>query len=275
MPFFKVYTPPDSLSSIIREFHVYHSNWNVEENLPAPYITCLANTEQNLYFYIYDPIKVVPALNMEFPVPPVVVTGPNYKPSGLLFGKNHLMIKAAFHPTGTYRLLGINMQQTVNTGIDATKFWGDEVHTILQQLRDTSSYDRMIEIVSTFIEKKFDRFCRPEEPIDQVAIQMLNPLNNYSIEEWASKACLSPRQFERNFITRVGISPKLYIRITRFENAMKIKNDHPGKSWNSIAFEGGYTDSSHLLREFKEFAEFPPGKFYEQPTSGYSEFPTG
>jgi AraC-like DNA-binding protein len=39
--------------------------------------------------------------------------------------------------------------------------------------------------------------------------------------------------------------------------------------------ECGYTDSSHLLKEFKEFAEFPPSRFYLQPTSGYSEFPTG
>ena len=275
MPYFKVYKPPASLSTLIRDFQVYHSNWNEEENLPAPYITCLANTEQNLYFYIHDPMKVIPAIKVEVPAPPVIVTGPKYKPVGLLFGKNHLMVKVAFHPTGTYRLLGINMQQIVNTGIDATRFWGDDVYKVLQELRSVSSYDEMIEIVSSFIEKRFDRLCRPEEPIDQIAIQMLNPHNEYSIEEWASMACLSPRQFERNFITRVGISPKLFIRITRFENAMKIKNDDPGKSWSSIASEGGYTDSSHLLREFKEFAEFPPSKFYEQPTSGYSEFPTG
>ena len=275
MPFFKVYAPPASLTTLIRYFQIYHCNWNEEENVPAPYITCLANTEQNLYFYIHDPIKVIPALNAEFPVPPVVVTGPKYKPAGLLFGRNHLMVKIAFHPTGTYRLLGINMQQTINTGIDATRFWGDDVYDLLQQLRETSSYDGMIEKVSSFIEKKFDRTCRSEEPIDTVAIQMLDPLNDYSIEEWASMACLSPRQFERNFITRVGISPKLFIRITRFENAMKIKNDYPDKNWSSIASASGYTDSSHLLREFKEFAEFPPSRFYEQPTSGYSEFPTG
>jgi len=275
MPYFKLYAPPPSLSTIIRDFQVFYSNWNEEEDLPAPYITCLANTEQNLYFYIHDPVKAIPTLKVEFQVPAVVVTGPKYKPTGLLFGQNHLMIKIAFHPTGTYRLLGINMQQTVNTGIDATRFWGDEVFEVLQQLRNTSSYDEMIEIVSSFVEKKFDRFCRPEEPIDHIAIQMLDPVNEYSIEEWASMACLSPRQFERNFITRVGISPKLFIRITRFENAMKIKNANPDYSWSTIASISGYTDSSHLLREFKEFAEFAPSKFYEQPTSGYSEFPTG
>jgi AraC-like DNA-binding protein len=185
------------------------------------------------------------------------------------------MVKIAFHPTGSFRLLGIDMAQTVNSGLDATTIWGEEVTRLFLSLKATDSFDEIIRLVATFLEKKYQRGCRPEEPIDAVAIQMLNPTNNYSLEEWASMSCLSLRQFERNFKTRVGISPKLFIRIVRFENAMKIKNQYPEKSWTEIAFESGYTDSSHILREFKEFAEFPPSRFYLQPTSGYSDFPTG
>jgi AraC-like DNA-binding protein len=133
----------------------------------------------------------------------------------------------------------------------------------------------MAAVVYAFIERKFDVNCRAEEAIDDVAIEMLNPLRDYSLVQWADKACLSLRQFERNFIMRIGIAPKLFIRIVRFEHAMRIKNDDGNKSWSEIAFECGYTDSSHLLREFKEFAEFPPSKFYLQPSSGYSDFPTG
>ena len=238
-------------------------------------ITCLANTEQNLYFYINDPVTVVPAENIRIICPRVVVTGPKLKPVGLLFGRDHLMIKVAFSPTGMYRLLGIDMQQTVNKGLDATGFWGSEVTDIVGQLTKISAYDSMIEIVSAFIDRKFDMSCRQEEPIDNVAARMLGPLHDRTLEEWASLACLSLRQFERNFITRVGISPKLFIRIRRFEYAMKVKNDFPDKSWAGIALECGYTDSSHLLKDFKEFAEFSPGRFYLNQTSGYSEFPTG
>jgi AraC-like DNA-binding protein len=275
LPFYKIYKPSFPISELIDEFQVHHVKWDEEENLPAPFITCLANTEQNLYFYINDPVKIIPAPKIEIPVPSVVVTGPKYKPVGLLFGKDHLMIKCAFYPTGTYRLLGIDMQRAANTGLDATEFWGKEASEIAEQLRITSSYDAMIGIIASFITRKFQQSCRPEEPIDKVAIQMRDPLLHYSLTEWASMACLSLRQFERNFTTRVGISPKLFIRIVRFEYAMNVKNNYPGKNWSEIALECGYTDSSHLLREFKEFAEFPPGRFYMQPTSGYSEFPTG
>lgn len=275
LPFYKIYYPTDALGELIREFEIYHANWSTEENLPAPFITCLANTEQNLYFYVNDPVNVIPAQHVVIPAPPVVITGPKYKPVGLLFGKDHLMIKIGFHPTGTYRLLGINMQQTVNAGLNAADLWGNDVIAIITQLRGASSYDAMIQIVSDFIRQKAKQACKPEEPIDRVAIQMLDPSKSHSLEEWATMACLSLRQFERNFITRVGISPKLFIRIVRFEYAMKIKNSCPDKSWAEIALESDYTDSSHLLREFKEFAEFPPSRFYVQPTSGYSEFPTG
>jgi len=188
------------------------------------------------------------------------------------------MIKVAFHPTGTYRLLGIDMQQTVNAGVDAVTIWGTEVNNLLIELKDLATskqYDNIFNKVVSFIEGRFDASCRPEEPIDGVAISMLDPSNHHSIEDLASKACLSPRQFERNFLTRVGITPKLFMRIVRFEYAMRMKNEHSTKSWSEIALICGYTDSSHLLREFKEFAEFPPSKFYEQPTSGYSSFPTG
>ena len=275
MPYFKIYPSPIQLNNLIKEIQVYHINWREEKDLPDPYITCLANTEQNLYFFVHDPIKVVPVEKVEITVPPVIVTGPKYKPSGLIYGEDHLMIKVAFHPTGTYRLLGINMQQTVNTGLDATSFWGEEVLKILSQLRQSLSYDLMVETVCSFLESKYDARCRPLEAIDDVAIQMMDPLNNHTLEEWSSMACLSLRQFERNFIARVGISPKLFIRIVRFEFAMKIKNDYSDKSWLDIALQSGYTDSSHLLKEFREFADFPPSSFYHKPTSGYSEFPTG
>jgi hypothetical protein len=86
LPFYKAYSPSTALKGVIREYQVYHAKWGQEENLPAPFITCLANTEQNLYFYINDPVKVVPAEKVEIASPAVVVTGPKCKPVGLLFG---------------------------------------------------------------------------------------------------------------------------------------------------------------------------------------------
>jgi len=276
MLFFQKYKPSDIQKTIIHEFQILHVNWDESEPLPPPFITCLANTEQNLYFYPRDHVKVLPAFNAEgLTAASAVITGPKSKPVGLKFGRDYLMIKVAFHPTGLYRLLRTPMQKTVNRGFNASDLFSHEKDLIGEELSNTTSYDEMIEIVSGFINKQIENGIGQEQPIDRVAIEMLDPLVRKSLPEWASMACLSLRQFERNFTTRVGISPKLYLRIVRFENAMRIKNNSPEKNWSDIALECEYNDSSHLLREFKQFAEFAPGSLMQKQTSGYGDFPTG
>ena len=276
MKFFRKYEPSDTQKSIIREFQILHIKWDGADPLPPPFITCLANTEQNLYFYPRDPIKVLNNIDSDGIIAPSAnITGPKNRPVGLKFGDDYLMIKVAFLPTGLYRLLKFSMQKTVNTGLNAIEFLSHEIELVNNQLVQSSSYDEMIEIASVFIDKQLQKGIAPEEPIDLVAIKMLDPSAKNTIPEWASMACLSLRQFERSFANRVGISPKMYIRIVRFEHAMKIKNTSPEKSWSDIAKECKYDDSSHLLREFKQFAEFAPGTLLKKQTSGFGDFPTG
>lgn len=124
---------PSTLKSLIREIQIYHVTHH-DQDSPGRFITCLANIEQNLYFYINDPVKIIPFKKIEIPIPQAVVTEPKFKPVRLLFGEDHLMIKVAFHPTGTYRLLGIHMQQPVNSGLDALTIWGNEVNDLVIQL---------------------------------------------------------------------------------------------------------------------------------------------
>ncbi len=276
MKFFQKYGPSDTQKSIIREFQILHVKWDGTDPLPPPFITCLANTEQNLYFYPRDTVQVLDSMNPEGLTAPIAnITGPKNRPVGLKFGNDYLMIKVAFLPTGLYRLLKISMNKTVNIGLNAIDFLSNEIEVINAKLIQTSSYDEMIEIVSGFLDKQMEKGIAQEEPIDQVAINMLDPFAKNTLPEWASMACLSLRQFERSFTTRVGISPKMYIRIVRFEHAMKIKNKSPEKSWSDIALECDYNDSSHLLREFKQFAEFAPGTLLKKQTSGFGAFPTG
>lgn len=274
-PFYKKYLPPKQLEPLIRDIQVLHIVWSPGAELPPPFITCLANAEQNLYFYPQDPVRVVTKNKISVTAPPVVITGPKTKPVGILYDKNYLMIKVAFHPTGLFRLLGLSMQPFINMGLDAAEYLGKQVMLVFKSLGAVANYDEMVAVVLDFLQKKISEQLRPEEPIDKVAIAMLDPSYDLTLEQWSAEACLSVRQFERNFSTRTGISPKLFLRIVRFEQAMKIKNADNNKSWAEIAIECGYTDSAHILKEFKSFAEFPPSGFFLQPTSGYSELPTG
>ncbi|HSN59842.1 MAG TPA: helix-turn-helix domain-containing protein, partial [Ferruginibacter sp.] len=80
-----------------------------------------------------------------------------------------------------------------------------------------------------------------------------------TIEQLASMACLSLRQFERVCRDRIGLPPKLYARLVRFSQAYRIRENSSDISWTSIAYECGYFDQMHMIRDFKEFAGVAPG----------------
>jgi AraC-like DNA-binding protein len=73
-----------------------------------------------------------------------------------------------------------------------------------------------------------------------------------SIYELSKKNSTTVRQLERNFKKYIGLSPKEYSNIIRFQHALRlIKNSRQNRSLLDIAFECGYYDHSHLSNEFK------------------------
>lgn len=107
-------------------------------------------------------------------------------------------------------------------------------------------------------------------PIDKVANWMLNanpariPQQGILLDKLAREACLSPKQFYRNFVERMGISPKTYARIVRLDSAMKLQNAQPHKDWLSIALNCGYYDYQHMVKDFKDFTKETPTQFIQK-----------
>lgn len=74
----------------------------------------------------------------------------------------------------------------------------------------------------------------------------------------AHRAGLSVRQFERRFTQQIGMRPKLYARIARFEAALNYKARSPAQNWTEIAHHFGYSDQMHLVHDFREFSGESP-----------------
>ena len=82
-----------------------------------------------------------------------------------------------------------------------------------------------------------------------------------SIYELAKRNCTTVRQLERSFKTQVGVSPKEYTNIVRFQHALSlIKNPCDKRSLLSIAFECGFYDHSHLANVIKRNTGLTPSE---------------
>src|SRR5262249_45351761 len=78
-----------------------------------------------------------------------------------------------------------------------------------------------------------------------------------SVSATARHAGLSMRQFERRFREAVGISPKLFSRMQRFQHVFHAL-EGPHTDWVTEAIRCGYFDQAHLIRDFREFTGATP-----------------
>ena len=81
------------------------------------------------------------------------------------------------------------------------------------------------------------------------------------VDEIANTANMTARHLERNFLEHVGISPKLFARLVRFDRVVRDISARGGQTWSQFALAHGYSDQAHFINDFKEFAGVTPTQF--------------
>ena len=78
----------------------------------------------------------------------------------------------------------------------------------------------------------------------------------------ANAANYSSRHLKNVFDQWVGLSPKMFSRITRFQAILGEMDPEIPPKWTDMAYGHGYVDQSHLIRDFEEFAGLSPAEFF-------------
>lgn len=140
-------------------------------------------------------------------------------------------------------------------------FFGTGTRLVNEQLFHAKSYPEMIQIVEFYLGNLIKKTKNNQHPVDIISKQMTEENECYSLDGFIKKSFLCQRQFDRKFLERVGISPKQYLQVIRFDKAFRMKNRFPQKDWLTIALHCGYYDYQHLVKDYKEFTGYTPNQF--------------
>ncbi len=114
--------------------------------------------------------------------------------------------------------------------------------------------------LDAMLERHLRGACPERSPLDAAISAMELSMGALSVAEAAAIVGKSVRQFERLFREAVGVSPKLFSQIARFRRASHLITNS-SIPLVQIASMLGYTDQSHMTREFKRFADLPPASY--------------
>ena len=82
-----------------------------------------------------------------------------------------------------------------------------------------------------------------------------------SVGDVIDRIGLSIRHFIQVFDKEVGLTPKLYCRIQRFQHAIRLAHQGEDIDWADLAATSGYYDQSHMIRDFQEFSGLNPSAY--------------
>jgi AraC-like DNA-binding protein len=92
-------------------------------------------------------------------------------------------------------------------------------------------------------------------------IQALELLSRHSVRESARSLGLSERRLHQIFMTEVGLSPKLWSRVQRFQRAVDLLHKGAEPRWSTLALDCGFYDQSHFCNEFNAFSGINPSAY--------------
>jgi len=252
----RVMLPSLPLRAFIRAYE-YHPRWAATETgllpiWPHPYSV--------LPIRFGDPVQVIDRRrNVVRLLTDIVLAGPitDYHCDVVTRERCTAQFLIIFQPGGALRLFGIPTTLLTDDAIGAEDLLGSAARLLAEQVRAAHSPAGMMRAAEAFLLERVARAAAPNA-VERAAQAQLCRRGRLPISELIRASGIGRSRFERIFLDRVGVTPKLFARLVRFDYALRLRAANPALSWIAISHEAGYFDQNHLVKEFKAMTGQPP-----------------
>jgi AraC-like DNA-binding protein len=219
-------------------------------------------------------IRVLPdacvELFISYTSTPVAVIGHDlYKKSIITFRMSRPMdvqmrkgagcLAICFQPGMAYRFLHVPMHVFTDTTTLLNDVWKNAAEVIEAKLADADSNALRVSIVQEYLLKQLAQ-SHDDETIARCLQLAQFAAGTVSVHQLTNLTGLSQRHLARRFQQCIGLSPATYLRVARFIKSLQYLRNYPGRSLTDVAYESGYYDQAHFIRDYKTFAGFTPGE---------------
>jgi AraC-like DNA-binding protein len=197
-----------------------------------------------------------------------VVSGA-YAKSFVFDTRAHALIMGAhFTPGGALLGSRASPRELGDVHVDGDSLWGSRARELRERLCSASSHARRFRILEDeLLERALEVDARGAN-VDR-AVRELS--RGVSVREVVENAGMSHRRFVTAFRDAVGMTPKVFSRVQRFQRAIRAAERPVAVDWAELALACGYYDQAHLIRDFGAFAGSTPGEWLQRQSAALKE----
>ena len=253
---FKFYKPKAPLSKFVDSFWLYEGyvpENKAERILPTGTLELVVNLRQNeLGFCDAERPENCSRLSG------AVVSGASGRGFAPDTAEEAFIIGVHFKPGGAFPFLGLPAGDLADTHVDLETLWGPSAGRLRERLCEARNSAERFQLLQ---EALLIRLCHGVEQHYAVSAALEMFGKNQAgprVREAAKYLGLSQRRFIQVFKGEVGITPKLFSRIQRFQQTRTFLQHNASINLADLAVDLGYFDQSHFIREFLEFSGLSP-----------------
>lgn len=168
-----------------------------------------------------------------------------------------------FYPQGFYPFVKIPISEFKNQMLGTSEFGCKVFNTIYQNLVSVDNIQSRLEIAEQVLLKLIianntmpDNFCK-----------LFNNIDSNNISNLGEKYGIGSRTLERMFNKYVGVSANTYFTLNRFHSSINRILQSDFSKLSDLAYDNGYFDQMHFIKDFKRFTGNTPKNFINQNNS--------
>lgn len=217
-----------------------------------------ARPHQILDIHLAQPFQVSTAGGLRRNVPDIGLVGPQTSCRFRVYISGEIdVFNVLFQPAGLHRLIGIDMGALVDQDPPAADVLGQHAAKLGDAVRGASDFPARVRAAERALASILNGRS-PSSDISEASRLLVQSGGQMRIDDVVRRSALSARQFQRRFAQEVGLTPKRYAQLIRFDRALVMRHNTPTRPWTEILHELGYFDQAHFVREFRALAGVTP-----------------
>lgn len=273
---FRTYQPVFPLRHFIENFVYFDgitSPHNLDRFLPDGNTEIIINLTENPQ-HIYDNETLQEIQTCQY----AWVSGVRTKPITIPSGTGSRMLVIAFKRGKAHPFYRFPMNELSDIVAEADLVFGRNLCDLREQVLAAKSVDQMFLLVERFLlQQAGDAVCIDASTkwIEYAVLSIVRRPNLRWLHQLSDEIGYSQKHFIDLFRQHVGVTPKQYLKIMRFQKAMRALESSQMIPWSSLALESGYYDQAHFIHDFKHFSGFTPNEYMKRKSSTLNYIPVG
>jgi len=270
---YRIYIPAFPLNQFVDAFvyfeRVEHEH-AVDRFLPNGDTEILIDFHDTPQFiYDNDTLKEIQACNR------VWTSGLRTEPITIPSGNGAAMMVIAFKKGMAAPFFPFPMQEITDSVVDADLVWGNDFVHLREDLLETDDIDRRFRMVEEFLLLSYGSRLEIDPCVAFAVREIVNRPDATNIRKMNDQIGYSHKHFIELFRRSIGVTPKAYLKIMRFQKAIRTIDAAVSMDWSQIAQECGFYDQAHFINDFKHFSGFTPEQYSAIHSNYQNYIPVG